>query len=254
MVMTLRMIRFSILFAEDDKALRDITTLFLCKNGFAVDTAEDGNEAAAYAEQNLPSSLLQSIDLAEADRAKQRILFQLHTELMVIAVDAQFDLVLCGGLLHDRESQRCTHAVPAGNIAPGNPCTNLPQFLDLLFPDITDNAKRMLFAGNGNAAALRRILDYIVQQISDRLPHHLLFRVYNASAGNSCFQIACIELFLHSGENLPGQRRQIHSLPFILISVLPTDWCSLIQLYAELMCTAFNTKPQSVLRSDLLHD
>ena len=44
--------QYKILFAEDDKALRDITTLFLRKNGFAVDTAEDGNEAAAYAEQN----------------------------------------------------------------------------------------------------------------------------------------------------------------------------------------------------------
>ena len=44
--------QYRILFAEDDKALRDITTLFLRKNGFAVDTAEDGNEADAYAEQN----------------------------------------------------------------------------------------------------------------------------------------------------------------------------------------------------------
>ena len=81
------MIRFSILFAEDDKALSDITTLFLRKNRFAVDTAEDGNEAAAYAEQNRLSSLLQSIDLAEADRAKQRIL------VPFMETDAKHDLL-----------------------------------------------------------------------------------------------------------------------------------------------------------------
>lgn len=44
--------KYRILLAEDEKGLRDITALFLRKNGFDVDTAADGNEAALYAEKN----------------------------------------------------------------------------------------------------------------------------------------------------------------------------------------------------------
>ena len=44
--------KYRILLAEDEKGLRDITALFLRKNGFDVDTAADGNEAAVYAEKN----------------------------------------------------------------------------------------------------------------------------------------------------------------------------------------------------------
>jgi DNA-binding response OmpR family regulator len=44
--------KYRILLAEDEKGLRDITALFLRKNGFDVDTAADGNEAAIYAEKN----------------------------------------------------------------------------------------------------------------------------------------------------------------------------------------------------------
>ena len=43
--------KYRILLAEDEKGLRDITALFLRKNGFDVDTAADGNEAAVYAEK-----------------------------------------------------------------------------------------------------------------------------------------------------------------------------------------------------------
>ena len=43
--------KYRILLAEDEKGLRDITALFLRKNGFDVDTAADGNEAALYAEK-----------------------------------------------------------------------------------------------------------------------------------------------------------------------------------------------------------
>jgi DNA-binding response OmpR family regulator len=43
--------KYRILLAEDEKGLRDITALFLRKNGFDVDTAVDGNEAAVYAEK-----------------------------------------------------------------------------------------------------------------------------------------------------------------------------------------------------------
>ena len=44
--------KYRILLAEDEKGLRDITSIFLRKNGFDVDTAADGNEAALYAEKN----------------------------------------------------------------------------------------------------------------------------------------------------------------------------------------------------------
>ena len=44
--------KYKILLAEDEKGLRDITSIFLRKNGFDVDTAADGNEAALYAEKN----------------------------------------------------------------------------------------------------------------------------------------------------------------------------------------------------------
>ena len=44
--------QYRILFAEDDKTLRDITALFLRGNGFDVDTAENGTEAEDLAEQN----------------------------------------------------------------------------------------------------------------------------------------------------------------------------------------------------------
>lgn len=44
--------KYRILLAEDEKGLRDITALFLRKNGFDVDTAADGNEASMYAEKN----------------------------------------------------------------------------------------------------------------------------------------------------------------------------------------------------------
>lgn len=59
--------QYRILFAEDDKALRDITALFLRKNGFAVDTAEDGNEAAAYAEHNLYDLIILDIMMPGRD-------------------------------------------------------------------------------------------------------------------------------------------------------------------------------------------
>lgn len=44
--------KYRILFAEDDKGLRDITTLFLTKNGFDVDTAQNGYEALEFAEKS----------------------------------------------------------------------------------------------------------------------------------------------------------------------------------------------------------
>lgn len=44
--------KYRILLAEDDKALRDITSLFFRKNGFEVDTAVNGNEACAFVDKN----------------------------------------------------------------------------------------------------------------------------------------------------------------------------------------------------------
>lgn len=44
--------KYRILLAEDEKALRDITALFLRKNGFETDTAENGTIAAEYAVKN----------------------------------------------------------------------------------------------------------------------------------------------------------------------------------------------------------
>ena len=44
--------KYKILFAEDERGLRDIVTLFLRKNGFEVDTATNGNEAYSKVENN----------------------------------------------------------------------------------------------------------------------------------------------------------------------------------------------------------
>lgn len=44
--------KYRLLLAEDDKALRDITSLFFRKNGFEVDTAINGGEACILVDKN----------------------------------------------------------------------------------------------------------------------------------------------------------------------------------------------------------
>lgn len=59
--------KYKILFAEDEKALRDITSLFLRKNGFEVDTASNGNEAAELAEDNIYDIIILDIMMPGMD-------------------------------------------------------------------------------------------------------------------------------------------------------------------------------------------
>lgn len=59
--------KYKILFAEDEKALRDITALFLTKNGFEVDTAADGNEASMLAENNIYDIIILDIMMPGKD-------------------------------------------------------------------------------------------------------------------------------------------------------------------------------------------
>lgn len=59
--------KYRILFAEDEKALRDITTLFLTKNGFEVDTAANGNEASMLAQNNIYDIIILDIMMPGKD-------------------------------------------------------------------------------------------------------------------------------------------------------------------------------------------
>lgn len=59
--------KYKILFAEDEKALRDITTLFLTKNGFEVDTAANGNEASMLAQNNIYDIIILDIMMPGKD-------------------------------------------------------------------------------------------------------------------------------------------------------------------------------------------
>lgn len=59
--------KYKILFAEDERGLRDIVTLFLRKNGFEVDTATNGNEAYSKVENNTYDAVVLDIMMPGKD-------------------------------------------------------------------------------------------------------------------------------------------------------------------------------------------